>query len=488
MSKFRTIVIVAGIAIIFVLIAALAIIIARGGKLIPGGGFVETGIIKILSKPEDVKVYVDGEEKTLQDKQIGGLEDKEYLITVTKEGYSTWEKTVKAEPGIVIEIFAQLFPTSLNLTEITKTNIDKVFYSKDGQYAIYVVKDSEIGGNLGIWRHRLSKPTITIIENKPIKLSNITSLVREIVKTNYEIELSPDNRFIKIHNIDTNEYFILNAELYNEPEESLNETLGFVPDKVDWFGNSSSLVISKDSTLFEYSLQEETSSLISLTPGKSPVYSVNNNRVILYNHNKKAFEFYDGERSEALVVENITLPVDIEQIYVSELTQNLLIFETNSTFYYLNVERSFLTEIGKDLELIEFSRSGKSALFLKDGDLISYDVNEFISEGRFEPKMHTIQINFDKAAQTAKWSADSEHIIISSLSPIAEGIKTITIYDKEGENMNDLIADKRITTGSFIVPADSSSLFLLLNDEIKENGEDHILRTNLYELDLLKPI
>ncbi|MBN1915433.1 PEGA domain-containing protein [Candidatus Dojkabacteria bacterium] len=485
MSKFRTIVIVVGVVLIFTLIAALSIIIAQGGKLTPDRGFVKTGIIRITSKPQDVKVYVDGEEKSLQDKQIGGLEDREYLITISKEGYSTWERTVKVEPGIVIEIFAQLFPTSLNLTEVTKTNIDKVFYSKDGQYAVYVVKDSEIGGDLGIWKLRLSKPTITIVgNNKPIKLSNITSTVREIVNADYEIELSPDNRFIMIHNTDTNEYFILNAELYNEPEESLNKDLGFVPDRVDWFTDSTSLVVARDSTLFEYNLREETSSLISLTPGKRPVYSVNESRIILYNHNKKTFEFYDGEKSKSLIVENIHLPVDIEQIQVSELTPNLLIFETNNTFYYLNVEKSFISEIGKDLEFVELSRSGKSALFLKEKTLISYEVREIISERRFESKIFEILKNFDKSVQKARWSTDSEHIVISGTR---DKLKTIAIFDKEGENMNELIADKRFQNDFFKVPANSSSLFLLLNDEVKENGEDHILRTNLYELDLEKP-
>jgi len=484
MKKIRTIVIAVGVTILFILAAALAIIIARGGIIGGNGGIIETGIIRVSSKPEDVKVFVDGEARTLQDKQISGLEEKEYKITLAKDGYSSWEKTIKARPGIVIELFAQLFPTELNLTEITKTNIDKAFYSRDGQYVVYVVKSSEIGSDLGIWKLKLTVPTITILQNRPEKISNITTTLTSIVNSNYTIDFSPDNRYLKIRNLDTDSYYILNSEIYNEISTPINTDLGYTPDRVEWFDNSSTLVVSKDNTLFEYDLNQKTSKLIALTPGGKPVFGLNKDKVIFYDSNHKRFEVYQAGKSQELKVENISLPDNVQELYVSELEQSLVIFKTDKGFFYLNTEKSFLNKIGDNLTMLEFSRDGKVALFTDGKDLLSYTIEEFIAQNRFEAKINKIIEGYDASVNFARISSDSQHNVLFSTK---DGKRIVEVCDRDGDNLVRLIDDERIAGFSLSIPVDSSSFFLLLNDEIRQNGETQVLRTNLYELDLKEP-
>ncbi|HEC64839.1 MAG TPA: PEGA domain-containing protein [bacterium] len=481
MKKLRTIIIVIVVAAIVILSAILALIIARGGKLSEGGGLVRTGIIRIEAKPEDVTVFVNGQKTNLQDKQILGLEEGDYRVTIAKEGYSSWERTVRARVGVVVEVYAQLFPTSLNLSEITQTNIDRAFFSDNGEFAVYTVTDSDVGNNLGLWRIRLLKPTIAIGENNPVRLSDINDVLAEVTEANYEIDFSPENKFIKIHNSDTNEYYIINAELYNEPEESLNDELGYSPDRVDWFRNSSSLIISKGDAIFEYDLEEKTSTLISLTPDNNPVYGVNQERVVFYNHNNGIVEYYERDKSQELEIKNITLPASVESIFVAKNDPELLLMKASGKFYYLNVEKSFLDELEGDLEFISFAQNGLSALFRRGTNLLSFTVEEFVSENRFKTELLTVLENFDPEIHHVMWNSSSAHILVLSES---ETLKTLTIYDRDGGNATILLTDKRITNRDFSMTSDNSLLNILMNDEVKENGETHVLRTNLYELDL----
>ncbi len=478
MKNLRTLVIIIGIGLIFVAVAVLAIIIVRGEKL-TGEGFVKTGIIEISSKPVDVTVLVDGKEVKPTNNQITNLEPGDYDIVITKDGYTKWEKTVEARQGVVIEIFAQLFPLEQNLTAVTKTNIDRAFYSENGEHAIYTVKTSAIGTDIGLWRARLTQPTFSIVDTKPVKLSNMNDQLKSILDSNYNIEFSADLRLILLQNKDTKEYFVLDASSYNEPNKSLNAELGYTPDYVSWFKDSSSLIIQKDDLVFEYALDSKTSTVISLTPGQKPVFAVNADRVIFYNSNKKQLEVYERGKSDKLIVQNITLPTEITGVYLTKKDHKFVLLETATDLYYLNTEKSFLDKVAEGVRVISFAPDGQSVLYSQEGKLYSYTVEEIISENRIIPRINLINSTFSEDYQV-KWSTDSSHII-----ELNSKDKEIKIYDKDGANMTTLLKDARIANFDINIPQSSTSMFLLMNDEVKQNETD-VVRTNIFEMKLSK--
>jgi hypothetical protein len=82
--------------------------------------FAPSGLLVTKSNPDGAQVFVDGELKTATNANLN-LAPGTYDISVSKEGFHSWNKRIVIEKEVVTEIDAHLYKTAPSLSAITFT-------------------------------------------------------------------------------------------------------------------------------------------------------------------------------------------------------------------------------------------------------------------------------------------------------------------------------------------------------------------------------
>src|SRR3990167_7633036 len=379
-------------------IAVIAIIITRGGLITNEGVVFNSGIIRIITDPQNLvyDTYLNGEKISHPDNQIKSLVSGTYKLRIEVLGYATWEKDLRVNTGIVTDVYAKLYPIKLATSQITKTNVDKAFFSSNGEYVYYVVKDSEFSNEKGIWRLKLNPSEIFLGNNQslPSKISNILAEFADAINNSfYNILISPDNSKIIFSDISNNKHYLLDVSGGNELLTSIESKLGFNIDSLSWFNSSNSLIIQNGPLLFEYNLTNNLKVLIKYSPEAPAIYSVNNNQIVYFDEKTTKIMVYKNQTSSPLTVVNITLPEKITSLKLAELVDRFLILGTPNGYKYLDVEKSLIKDIPNVGKLYNFSGDGRSALFIDDNfSLTAYTVTELVALNTVDVKVNPVGI------------------------------------------------------------------------------------------------
>jgi len=114
-----------GALLIFLLILSLIVAYARGYRFNPQQKTITaTGIFSISSWPKAAKIYVNGKLVGVTDTNLTFPYGK-YDISVKKEGYTSWDKTIVLKGELVETIDALLFPINASLTPLTNIGITR---------------------------------------------------------------------------------------------------------------------------------------------------------------------------------------------------------------------------------------------------------------------------------------------------------------------------------------------------------------------------
>ncbi|MEO6729556.1 MAG: PEGA domain-containing protein, partial [Candidatus Dojkabacteria bacterium] len=117
------------ILIFFIAAAAIAIFLSQGRRFNGTEGVVQTSIINLNSLPEDVDVFINDKRVDRVDGRVENLDPGTVTLKVQKSGYTTWEKEVILQAGVVKDVNVQLFPENLELNALTQTNINKAVFA-----------------------------------------------------------------------------------------------------------------------------------------------------------------------------------------------------------------------------------------------------------------------------------------------------------------------------------------------------------------------
>jgi hypothetical protein len=110
-----------------------------------------TGLLVAISDPEAAQVFVDDELKTATDNSIS-LAPGTYKISIKKEGYLTWEKSVTIEKEAVTQVDAFLVSAAPSLTALTFSGAINPIVSEDFTKIAYVVPPaSDNVERAGLW-------------------------------------------------------------------------------------------------------------------------------------------------------------------------------------------------------------------------------------------------------------------------------------------------------------------------------------------------
>lgn len=147
MSKRFLSIFLIGLGILAVTITT--IMVAKGYRFDRRTGSIKgTGIISVASIPSGAVIYLDGDLVSASNNTINDLEPKSYKIKVSKDGFSSWEKTLTVEAEKVTLVNVTLFPTTPDLRPITFTGLTSPQLSPDGQRIVYAIS---AGNKAGLW-------------------------------------------------------------------------------------------------------------------------------------------------------------------------------------------------------------------------------------------------------------------------------------------------------------------------------------------------
>jgi hypothetical protein len=467
---------VLGIFVLIAILSTLAIMIARGERP-TRSGIVSSGTIRVTSVPPDVKAYLNDREVQIQDKLITNVTPGTYNLRLTREGFTPWERELNIVAGIVEDVNISLLPAEFELEQVTKSNVQSVAFSDNGEYMFYTVSTASKGEDIGIWRQRINDSGVLNFLNNslPNKISNLTPTITKAIEAkNYTLIPSRDGQklLLKI----AEEYFVLNASSYNEPGQS-NQLDSIIKaslpiQTVDWLRGSDSLLIQTDTVLAELDLASTELILISYKSAQGLPYSAAEGRVLfpatVVDSSSQAGQpgtltklfSYSSKRREEVKLENLTIRGEIKQIWSNPQNSSVVVFEnTAKEFYYLNTAKSFLRKLTGISTVKQVSRSGNNILVEADGKAAVINIKELPALGTFEVSLNPITIK-DQQVQAVRFSATGVNQIIKSASG------ALYIADADGFNAVQVIDSKAGVAGeTYNISSSGSKLFALISEQ-----------------------
>jgi hypothetical protein len=464
-----------------VLATVVTIIVATDGIVTSNGVVTTKGALRIQTDPDNIKysIYVNEQKVEVVDKKVEHLDEGEYTIKIQADKYSDWEKKVVIRKNIVSDIFVKLYPKNLDLTQITKSNIDRYFFSSDSNYIYYVISNADFGSDKGIWRipTQTSSGFFNLSNPNPIKLLNLENELSDIVKNaNYEIVASNDNAKILLKDNTNNAVYLLSAtELNKAPLTRIDKLLGYTPETIQWFNNSSNLLIANSNILYDYNIANNTSTLISYNPTNKIVFTSNNNNIFVYNSTTKLLYTYQNQKLDAVEIRNVALPNDISEIKLAPSNKNNLYFKsTTQGYYYLNLDKLYLKKIFdfaiNDSALKAISSDGSAAIFsINKTDTYTFTAIENPALNQIETKLVKLD-KYNLVDGYYKFTPQSTHIIFFDTKD-----STIKVIERDGSNLNTLFKESG---------AQPSANFNAQGDFLYIAIKDNDSKTNLYKVQL----
>ncbi|MFS8130638.1 MAG: PEGA domain-containing protein [Candidatus Dojkabacteria bacterium] len=467
------------ILIFFVAAAAIAIFLSQGRRIDGTEGVVLTSIINLNTLPEEVNVFINDKRVDRTDGRVENLDPGTITLRVEKDGYTTWEKQLTLQAGVVKDVNVQLFPKNLELTALTQININKAIFAKDSEYIFYSVLSSDTASNLGIWKLKLSRNLLNLTENKPTKVLTFDSTkASTLLGSDYQLILSKDNsRFVLYSPA------IKLIEVYDANTGSqiaINNALISFPSKVDWFNGSSSLILLVNNLVYEYEISSKQLSIVTFDTQITPTYYVASGRIIYFNRTDGKYYAYKNKSSTELELFSKGLTSIIPaQIFTPESTEEVLaVLSGDKTLYFFDEAKTFQAAF-KDVDAVLNVNAALTEYVLVKGD----DLYSLYFEPTADNKAYSSTL---KPLSTKKIDIEYSTILensssIAFIKKLETGKNTLTVMDKDGENSKDFFNDERLGINPIAISPNGSELYVILNEK---SGES--LVENLYKMILFK--
>ncbi len=171
----------------------LAVQIGKGYRPTPQG-LAGTGLLAANSFPTGAQVYLDGKLATATDDTLS-LSPGDYTITIKKEGYLPWEKTLTLQKELVSQTNATLFKAVASLTPLTLNGASNIHPSPDGQKIAYVVASASATAKNGLYIADISQNTISLSRDP----RQISKLPTNFDLTKATFLWSPNSQQLLVH-------------------------------------------------------------------------------------------------------------------------------------------------------------------------------------------------------------------------------------------------------------------------------------------------
>jgi hypothetical protein len=442
------------------------------GRNITPGGIQNTGTIKLNIAPNgNYSVLLDEQKVTPVNKEIiDNISPGEHKIRIQQEGYNSWEQIVLVNAGLVTDISIQLFPQTFEVEQITRTNVNKVFFSPSHRYVYYVVSNSDIGGSIGIWRQSLQENNIPLIEENAQKLVNLSpESLEALEKGTFDLQPSPNDTrvLLKVGS----ELFILPTNTQSTFETTRLTAISYPVEDTVWLSDNN-LIIRSANTLVDYNVDTTNSSIIVYSP--SNILYTKANSAVFYMRDGSLFSYRPGN-NQSVKLENIKLPADIIQLRASTLNDaNLVLSTKDQTNYFLNIDNSLLTRLGQFTIKAASHTLQNLIVSGSDGKLKGIEIKISLARNIIDVRSLATAI---PTVENIVWSLDNKYLIYLSPSK-----KSLYSADQLGNNI------VKIADFEFIVSPQSYGLVFNSSGAIVQLPENpgaagsQTVRYNLYKI------
>lgn len=153
------------------IVTLIAILFASAGLILYGRGYrldftnnslKPTGLISATSDPVGAQIFVDGKLKTATNNSFS-IDPGWYTVTISKDGFISWQKRIRVQGEVAARADAFLFPTNPSLSPLTTTGVENPILSPDGARIAYTVPfpkdpfDVASRKKAGLWTYELSE-------------------------------------------------------------------------------------------------------------------------------------------------------------------------------------------------------------------------------------------------------------------------------------------------------------------------------------------
>ncbi len=417
-------------AVLFFVGAPLAIFYAQGyrfnfdeRKLVKTGGFF------IKASPAQCMVYIDDEFTKNTDFIFGesfikNLLPKEYKIRVEKNGYVSWEKTLRVEKEMVTKAEnITLFQKDINFSPVS--NKVKAYFPSPDQGQILLKRQGEENYYLELINSEGGEGNIIINEEdlKGVTIKNVlwNHNSEDIL---IEKEIGGKNSFSIITNLENNS----SQTIINLPTST--EEIKFNP----YNPNELFFTENKESkNLFKLTLSQEGEPEEIIKNIRS--YTIEGRNIFWVDKEGFIFESsLSGEKTEKIN----SKPFPLEEIEGIKVFNGKVFIESNDNLYIFNKEKEEFEQIENNVKEIILSPDGKRISMINNHEIYLFFLSEILEQPRREENEKVFLTRLSKEIKETFW-LNNHYLLFSSGDKIKitetdnrDGLNIITI--KEYEN------------------------------------------------------
>lgn len=456
---------------LFALISIVVITLSQGKK-ITTNGVVETSIISLNPLPSGTLAYINDKPVAIIDNKITDIAPGAAKLTITRAGYSKWEKSIELDSGIVKEVYVQLYPDTLNFVNLVTSNIDKIFYSNDSNYVFFTILDESNPGESGLWKLKLTKSLLDFGDNKPFQIAKFDdSLIKLLNKVPYTLVISNDDNKVILFQKSNLVLNLYDANQFSKGQD-LSMLIGSFPDEISWFNGSDSIVFKKSNLLFEYSTSTQQTNLITLNELNEIPYTVTFNTVY-YLKNMKIYKYFSKTSSELVLPETVDFSNEkILSLNSTFTNSQVLVVTTDKRIYYFDFDKNFTATI-ENATTLDISNDSRKIIFVKNGSIYSYILEDSIDGRSLVANVNNLsmkQNDFQKVAFTSS----SQNIQSVSVTNV------VKISDIDGQNSTVIMKDFKLISSNILLSKDNTEVYGLL--EYTNENKDKV--NNLFKFNL----
>lgn len=423
------------LALIFIIAAPAVVLYARGFRFdFSRGVFVHSGTISIQSNPQEIKISINGEENDSQtlnqmnkSYNVSGLIPGTYDLSVSADGYQTWNKKVEVHSGQASEFWnVILVKNDYAKTDYGAPGIGKFFISPNSKSIIHTRENGD-GFSADIINIKTKEVTGTF----PFPG---WKFIPEAKKEN--IEWSPDEDYISVPVEKAAQENADPAETASDSQEETSPYAYFIIDPAkNTAVNLNELLGNPDISYVRWDPKDKNH-LFYLSQDALYRADINNPAdIVEIARDVSSFDlsqtnvYYARMPHELVYKTNLDgsgEPIQLTSDFPEGITRNfrliayddfrIAFLTENKDFYIFNAgefER-YSRKLGSGIEGLQFSDDGKKLLYwTKNAMSVYYLRNWNVAPVRAENSIEDIT-RYSDEIKNIQWFKDYEHIIFSS--------------------------------------------------------------------------
>lgn len=380
---------------IILLVSGIIIAYGRGYRFdTKQKSFGSTGLVSVTSDPTGATITVDGKKVGATNTTVS-IKPGWYTVSISKEGYQSWEKKIRVQGEVVVSSHAVLFPSNPSLSAITTGGIASPVLSPDGSKLAFTMPSSTNATNGAQLIDRGGVWVLDLID-KPLGFNRDAKQLLKATAldtTNATLTWSPDSKqlIIDIPTRLTTASYLLEADKLNDYAKPLYE---------------------KQTTMNNWSMQAQTKEkekLLTLSPDLTKIAS-SSMRIISFSPDENKI-FYEATAT-ATIPTIITPPL----IGTNSTEEKRTIIPNTLYVYDIKEDKNYILGNAKTL-ILQWLPNSRQLITAGNNKI---DVLDFDGTNR-----KTVYAGPFWDSFVAPWTNASKLVILTNLNPSASTLPNL---------------------------------------------------------------